>query len=102
VRTSPLLSTRGPFSALRPLTKGMSNSRFGDERMPLAQLPKSQWQSYFDRVSSALSGKQVDIVVTGLGLVHQIEAHWMPLIRLSYDATTIRRYACELDGSHDR
>ena len=53
--------------------------------MPLTQLAKSQWQSYFDRVSTALGAKQVEIEVTGLGLGHQIEAHWITLIGLSYD-----------------
>ena len=53
--------------------------------MPLTQLARSQWQAYFDRVSSALGAKQVEIEVTGLGLGDQIEAEWIPLFGLSYD-----------------
>ncbi len=53
--------------------------------MPLRQLAKAQWQAYFDRISSALGAKQVEIEVTGRGLGHQVEADWIPLLGLSYD-----------------
>jgi len=54
--------------------------------MPLTQLTKTQWQSYFDRVSGALGAQQVEIEVTGLGLGHQVQADWIPLLGLSYDS----------------
>jgi hypothetical protein len=53
--------------------------------MALTQLAKSQWQSFFDRVSRAFGPKRVEIEVSGLGLGHQIEADWIPLLGLSYD-----------------
>ena len=53
--------------------------------MPLSQLGKSQWQGYFDRFSRTLGPKRVEIEVTGLGLGHQVQAEWIPLIGVSYD-----------------
>lgn len=53
--------------------------------MPLIQLGKTQWQSYFDHVSRRLGSERVEIEVTGLGLGHQVEAEWIPLIGISYD-----------------
>jgi hypothetical protein len=53
--------------------------------VPLSQLGKSQWQGYFDRFSRTLGPKRVEIEVTGLGLGHQIQAEWIPLIGVSYD-----------------
>ena len=53
--------------------------------MPLTQPAKAQWQVYFERISAARAAKQVEIEVTGLGLGHQVEADWIPLLGLSYD-----------------
>jgi len=53
--------------------------------MPLRQLARSQWREYFDRVSSALGARGVDVEVTGLGLGEQVAAHWVALTGLSYD-----------------
>lgn len=53
--------------------------------MPLRQLGKAQWQSYFDRVSHTLIGKRVEIEVAGLDLGDRIGAEWLPLIGISYD-----------------
>jgi hypothetical protein len=53
--------------------------------MPLTQLARPRWQAYFDRVSKTLGAKRVEIEVTGLGLGHQVEAEWIPLLGLSYD-----------------
>lgn len=53
--------------------------------MPIAQLAKTQWQAYFDRISKALGATRVRIEVVGLGLGDQIEADWIPLFGLSYD-----------------
>jgi len=51
----------------------------------LSQLGKSQWQGYFDRFSRTLGPKRVEIEVTGLGLGHQVQAKWIPLMGVSYD-----------------
>ncbi len=53
--------------------------------MPLIQLGKSHWQSYFDRVSRALGAKQAHLEVAGLGLGAQLQAEWVPLVGISYD-----------------
>lgn len=53
--------------------------------MTTAQLDKAEWQTYFDRVSKALTGKQAEIEVDSLQLGSQIEAEWLPLLGISYD-----------------
>lgn len=53
--------------------------------MPLTQIAKARWQSCFDRVSRGLGGKEVQVEVTGLGLLAQLQAEWVPLIGISYD-----------------
>ncbi len=53
--------------------------------MALTQLAKPKWQTYFDRIAKSLASKRVEIEVTGLGLGHQVEADWIPLIGISYD-----------------
>jgi hypothetical protein len=53
--------------------------------MVLTQLARSRWQAYFDHLSAALRATRIEIEVTGLGLGHQVEAEWIPLIGLSYD-----------------
>jgi hypothetical protein len=49
------------------------------------QLEKSQWRTYFDRMSKALVGKRAEIEVASLTLGDQIEAEWLPLLGISYD-----------------
>lgn len=53
--------------------------------MATHRLDPSQWQTYFDRVSRGLGGRQVSIEVTGLTLGDQIEADKLSLTGLSYD-----------------
>ena len=53
--------------------------------MALRQLAKPLWQGYFDRLAAALRATRVEIEVMGLGLGHQVEAEWIPLIGVSYD-----------------
>ena len=49
------------------------------------QLEKSQWRTYFDRMSKALVGKRAEIEVASLKLGDQIQAEWLPLLGISYD-----------------
>lgn len=49
------------------------------------QLEKSQWRTYFDRVSKALPGKRAEVEVASLSLGDQIEAEWAPILGISYD-----------------
>ncbi len=53
--------------------------------MPLRQLAKAQWRTYFERVSGALDASRVEIEVTGLGLGGEARAEWIPLLGLSYE-----------------
>jgi hypothetical protein len=49
------------------------------------KLEKSQWRTYFDRMSKALVGKRAEIEVASLKLGDEIEAEWLPLIGITYD-----------------
>src|SRR5258707_5729294 len=49
------------------------------------KLEKSQWRTYFDRMSKALAGKRAEIEVASLKLGDEIEAEWLPLIGITYD-----------------
>jgi hypothetical protein len=46
---------------------------------------KSEWQSYFDRVSQSLGAKQVEIEVASLGIGDQVEVNRVALNGLTYD-----------------
>jgi len=52
----------------------------------LLSLPRSQWQSYFDRMSKALGGKRAEIEVASLDLGDQIAAEWLPMVGITYDS----------------
>jgi hypothetical protein len=56
--------------------------------MKTRSLKKSQWKSLTEWVSKALSGTRAEIEVSGLGIGSQIQAEWMPLLGLVYDAKT--------------
>jgi hypothetical protein len=53
--------------------------------MTIRQLPKSQWQAYFDRVSKGLQTRTAQIEVAALSLGSQVAAKWTPLIGITYD-----------------
>lgn len=53
--------------------------------MATRSLPKTEWQSYFDRISKELLGKQAEIEVTGLKLGDQKATKWLPLLGITYD-----------------
>lgn len=48
-------------------------------------LSEESWGDYFDSVTNALQGRQVEIEVVGLDLGDQIQAEWLPLNGLTYD-----------------
>jgi hypothetical protein len=57
------------------------------ERMPnLRNIPKSEWRTFFDRMSKALLGKWAEIEVAQLDLGDQIVAEWIPLLGVTYDS----------------
>ena len=53
--------------------------------MATRKLDKTQWRTFFDRVSKMLEGKQAEIEVVSLGLGDQVEADWLPLVGIAYD-----------------
>jgi hypothetical protein len=53
--------------------------------MALTKLDKRNWQTFFDRVSRASSGRRAEIEVAGLDLGAQVEAEWLPLLGIAYD-----------------
>jgi Family of unknown function (DUF5335) len=53
--------------------------------MTARSLPKAEWQSYCDRMSKGLLGKQAEIEVTGLPFGDQVAANWLPLLGITYD-----------------
>lgn len=53
--------------------------------MVTSKLEKAQWQSFFDRVSKALTGKQAEIEVNSLSIGSQVEAEWLPFHGITYD-----------------
>ncbi len=53
--------------------------------MATRELPKSQWEAYFDRVAAHLKAVQAEIEVASMNLGDQIEAEWVPFYGVSYD-----------------
>lgn len=54
--------------------------------MTARKLDKIQWRTFFDDFSKALEGKQAEIEVASLALGNQLEAEWLPLYGITYDA----------------
>jgi hypothetical protein len=54
--------------------------------MTARKLDKIQWRVFFDDFSKALEGKQAEIEVASLALGSQLEAEWLPLYGITYDA----------------
>ena len=52
----------------------------------LRNLPKTEWRTFFDRMSKPLLGKWAEIEVAELDLGDQIVAEWVPLIGITYDS----------------
>jgi hypothetical protein len=52
----------------------------------MRNIPKSEWRSFFDRMSKALLGKWAEIEVAQLDLGDQIVAEWIPLLGVTYDS----------------
>jgi hypothetical protein len=53
--------------------------------MATRKLAKSEWQTYFDRVSQSLGARQVTIEVAALGIGDQVEVDRLALNGLTYD-----------------
>ena len=53
--------------------------------MTTRKIDKSDWATYFDRVSRTLQGRRVTIEVTSLQLGDLIEGERLPLLGVTYD-----------------
>lgn len=53
--------------------------------MATVKLDKGVWQTYFDRITKLVVGKQTEIEVVSLKLGDQLEAEWVPLLGITYD-----------------
>ena len=53
--------------------------------MATRSLPKTQWESYFDRLARHLKASQAEIEVVGMNLGDQLEGDWVPFYGISYD-----------------
>jgi hypothetical protein len=49
-------------------------------------LARAEWRRYCDRVSKALAGRRVELDVTSLDLGDRVEARWLPLLGIVFDA----------------
>lgn len=54
--------------------------------MPTRALVRADWRRYCDQVSKAIAGKRVELDVASLELGDQIEARWLPLLGIVFDA----------------
>jgi len=52
----------------------------------LRTIPKTDWRSFFDRMSQALLGKWAEIEVASMELGDNIIAEWVPMIGITYDS----------------
>ena len=52
----------------------------------MVSVPRTEWQTFFDRMSSALLGKRAEIEVASLDLGNQVVAEWVPMIGMTYDS----------------
>lgn len=53
--------------------------------MAISKLEKTEWHTYFDRLSRILDGKSAEIEVSSLEIGDQIEAESLPLLGIVYD-----------------
>lgn len=49
-------------------------------------LARAEWRGYCDRLSRELAGRRVELEVASLGLGDHVEARWLPLLGIVFDA----------------
>ena len=49
------------------------------------QIPKAEWQAYFDSMSESMAGTRAELEVASLGLGDQLEAEWVEVEGITYD-----------------
>ena len=54
--------------------------------MSMRALARSEWRRYLDRVSKSVPGRSVELDVASLDLGDRVEARWLPLLGVVFDA----------------
>jgi Family of unknown function (DUF5335) len=54
--------------------------------MPTRTLPRAEWRRYCDRMSKEIAGQSVELDVASLELGDRVEARWLPLLGVVFDA----------------
>ena len=54
--------------------------------MSTRALTRAEWRSYCDRVSRAVAGRRAELDVASLELGDRVEARWLPLLGVVFDA----------------
>jgi hypothetical protein len=54
--------------------------------MTIRGLARGEWRGYCDRVSKAIAGREVELDVASLELGDHVEARWLPLLGIVFDA----------------
>jgi hypothetical protein len=54
--------------------------------MSIRALPRGEWRRYCDRVSKEVAGRRVELDVASLDLGDHVEARWLPLLGVVFDA----------------
>ena len=54
--------------------------------MAIRGLARGEWRRYCDQVSKAIAGRDVELDVASLQLGDHVEARWLPLIGIVFDA----------------
>ena len=52
----------------------------------LRPIAKSEWRTFFDRISEALLGRWAEIEVASIDLGDTIVAEWVPMLGITYDS----------------
>ena len=50
------------------------------------RLGRGEWRAFCDRLSKSLRDETADLEVVSLALGDHVEAHWLPLYGITYDA----------------
>jgi len=49
-------------------------------------LARAEWRRYCDRVSKTIAGRRVELDVTSMDFGDRVEARWLPLLGIVFDA----------------
>jgi hypothetical protein len=52
----------------------------------MRELTRAEWRRYCDRVSKQIAGQRVELDVASLELGDRVEARWLPLLGIVFDA----------------